>query len=196
MSNKNRAQFRVTAAPGLSGNFACGAALSKRRALGAADNGLAFDVVIEDGAAWEVRIGCTYTHATLTLTRGTLEDSSTGAAIALSASAVVSTTITAGYLAGVDAALPTTGEKSALTAMTSAGVQALTAGDVAAVRAVTGSVRAKRLAVVATKEFVVLLNPSPNLYRLCRLKAKNLCQHRGWELIHGFVVICNRLIEV
>lgn len=79
----NRLHCAVTSAPGLSSDLILGAPVAGFRALGAAQNGQQFTVTLEDGNAWEVRSGCTYTHATLTLTRGTLQDSSTGAAIAL-----------------------------------------------------------------------------------------------------------------
>ena len=88
----NRALFSVASAPG-AGNISVGAAVSgPYRTLGAAHDGQTFDVAITDGDAWEVRAGCTYTHGTTTLTRGTLEDSSTGSAISLSASAQVMVT--------------------------------------------------------------------------------------------------------
>ncbi len=88
----NRALFSVASAPG-TGNISVGAAVSgPYRTLGAAHDGKTFDIAITDGNAWEVRTGCTYTHGTTTLTRGTLEDSSTGSAISLSASAQVMVT--------------------------------------------------------------------------------------------------------
>lgn len=88
----NRALFGVGSAPG-TGNIAVGAAVAgPYRTLGAAQDGMTFDVAITDGNAWEVRTGCVYTHGTTTLTRGTLEDSSTGSAISLSASAQVMVT--------------------------------------------------------------------------------------------------------
>lgn len=88
----NRALFGVASAPG-TGNISVGAAVAgPYRTLGAAQDGMTFDVAITDGNAWEVRTGCVYTHGTTTLTRGTLEDSSTGSAISLSASAQVMVT--------------------------------------------------------------------------------------------------------
>ena len=53
------------------------------------------DVLITDGTAWEVARNCTYTHSGTTLTRGTLEDSSTDSALNLSGSATVSVVATA-----------------------------------------------------------------------------------------------------
>jgi len=61
------------------------------------------DVLITDGTAWEVARNCTYTHSGTTLTRGTLEDSSTGSALSLTGSAVVSVVTTAAF--GNNAAL-------------------------------------------------------------------------------------------
>lgn len=61
------------------------------------------DVLITDGTAWEVARNCTYTHSGTTLTRGTLEDSSTGSALNLSGSATVSVVATAAF--GNNAAL-------------------------------------------------------------------------------------------
>lgn len=55
------------------------------------------DVLITDGTAWEVARNCTYTHSGTTLTRGTLEDSSTGGALNLSGSATVSVVATATF---------------------------------------------------------------------------------------------------
>lgn len=55
------------------------------------------DVLITDGTAWEVARNCTYTHSGTTLSRGTLEDSSTGSALSLSGSAVVSVVATAAF---------------------------------------------------------------------------------------------------
>lgn len=92
----NRVYFTISNTPGTSGNFACSAAVSGYRSLGAADNGKSFDVFATDGTAWEVRTDCVYTHSTATLTRGTLEESSTGAAINLTGSAKVGVTLTEG----------------------------------------------------------------------------------------------------
>lgn len=92
----NRVYFTISNTPGTSGNFACSAAVSGYRSLGAADNGKSFDVFATDGTAWEVRTDCVYTHSTATLTRGTLEESSTGSAIDLTGSAKVGVTLTEG----------------------------------------------------------------------------------------------------
>ena len=47
------------------------------------------DVFITEGTAWEVARNCTSTHSGTTLTRGTLEASSTGSALSLTSAAVV-----------------------------------------------------------------------------------------------------------
>lgn len=89
----NRLRCAVTNTPGTSGNITVGSALnvgtSGRRTFTAADDGKPFEPTFEDGTAWETRTGCVYTHSTATLTRGTLVDSSTGSAIALTSATVV-----------------------------------------------------------------------------------------------------------
>lgn len=47
------------------------------------------DVLIEEGSAWEIARDCTYTHSGTTLSRGTLEASSTGSALSLTSAAKV-----------------------------------------------------------------------------------------------------------
>jgi len=95
-THRNRLVTAISNTPGASGALTIAAAASGYRTFGAADDGLSFDVSIVDGTAWEIRTGCVYTHATRTLTRGTLEDSSTGSAINLTSAAVVTVTMTAG----------------------------------------------------------------------------------------------------
>ena len=86
----NRLSCTVGNAPGASGDIiTVGAAALGRRTFGPEHDGAVVDATITDGADWEVRLGCVYTHATATLTRGVLDDSSTGAAIDLSPSAVI-----------------------------------------------------------------------------------------------------------
>lgn len=72
-----------------------GAVESGYQGFAAGDDGKYFDVVIEDGTAWEVCRECLYTHSGTTLTRGTLEASNTGARINLTGSASVYVTQTA-----------------------------------------------------------------------------------------------------
>lgn len=92
-SAKNRAGI-ATATTG-TGTMTLGAAESSYQAFAAGDDGKYFDIVIEDGSAWEVARECLYTHSGTTLTRGTLEESSTGSVLALSGSAKVYVTNTA-----------------------------------------------------------------------------------------------------
>lgn len=79
----------LAAAPGVAGDLTLGAAVSGYAALKAAHDGATVNVSLRDGQAWEVRRDCVYDHDTLTLTRGTLVDSSTGAAVDLGAGTVM-----------------------------------------------------------------------------------------------------------
>ena len=88
------------------GPLALGAAIESSvsgnyQALGAADDTHAFDILILDGSAWEIATGCVYSHAVKTLTRGTLEESSTGTVLNLSGHASVYVTLTAAVLASL-----------------------------------------------------------------------------------------------
>jgi hypothetical protein len=88
-SHKNRVQM-TTATTG-TGTITLGSASSGYQTFAAAYGGNAtVDILIVDGTAWEVARNCTYTNVGTTVTRGTLEASSTGSAISLSGSAVVS----------------------------------------------------------------------------------------------------------
>lgn len=85
----------VSGTPG-TGTITLGSAVSEYQAFSAAYGANAtVDVLIVDGTAWEVARDCTYTHSGTTLSRGTLEASSTGSAISLTSAAVVSVTATA-----------------------------------------------------------------------------------------------------
>ena len=86
----NRLRCSISNTPGASGDVVARAATSAaRRTFTAAEDGKSFEPTFEDGNNWEVRTGCVYTHSTATLTRGTLVDSSTGSAIALTSAATV-----------------------------------------------------------------------------------------------------------
>lgn len=93
---KNRLVCTVSAvaSAGL-GAFTVSTAQSGYVTFAAGDDGLSFDVVAVEGTAWEVRTGCVYTHSGTSLSRGTLEASSTGSAIALTAAAVLTVTASA-----------------------------------------------------------------------------------------------------
>lgn len=98
MAYRNRIG-QVTATTG-TGAITLGAAITDStngnlQALGAGDDGDTFDILIVDGSAWEIAVDCTYTHGTTSLTRGTLEESSTGSALDLSGSAKVYVTASA-----------------------------------------------------------------------------------------------------
>jgi len=96
-THRNRLITAISNTPSTTGSLIIASAAAGYRTFGAADNGLSFDVSIVDGTAWEIRTGCVYTHAGTSLSRGTLEDSSTGSAIALTSAAVLTVTMTAGF---------------------------------------------------------------------------------------------------
>lgn len=90
VSHKNRVQMSVSGTPG-TGTITLGSAASGYQSFSAAHGANAtVDVLITDGTEWEVARACTYTHSGTTLSRGTLEASSTGSAISLTSAAVVS----------------------------------------------------------------------------------------------------------
>jgi hypothetical protein len=97
VTHKNRLRTTISNTPGGAGALTISTASSGYRTFAAGDDGLTFDVVITDGTAWEVRTDCTYTHSGTSLSRGTLEDSSTGSAITLTSAAVVTVTASAGW---------------------------------------------------------------------------------------------------
>lgn len=94
-SIKNRVGMSVSGTPGtgpITLNAADTGYQSFATAYGANAN---VDVLIIDGTAWEVARDCTYTHSGTTLSRGTLEESSTGSALSLTSAAKVYVTETA-----------------------------------------------------------------------------------------------------
>jgi hypothetical protein len=93
---RDRYKTGVASAPGLTGNFTIGNAANGFKKFSASDEGLLFDVVVNDGTNytdWEIRKDCTYSGGTLS--RGTLVDSSTGSALNLTASCVLAVTLLA-----------------------------------------------------------------------------------------------------
>lgn len=94
-THANRVKMTVSGTPGTS-TITLGSASSGYQSLASAYGANAtVDVMILDGTAWEVARDCAYTHSGTTLSRGTLEASSTGSAISLTSSAVVSVIATA-----------------------------------------------------------------------------------------------------
>ncbi len=96
----NRVKQAVSGTPG-TGTVTLGAAVSGFKALGSGQNSQTFACLFQDGTAWEIATGCTYTHSGPTITRGTLEDSSTGSAISLTSAATVSVVLTAAQIAAL-----------------------------------------------------------------------------------------------
>lgn len=94
-THANRVQMTVSGTPG-TGTITLGSASSGYRTFASAYGADAtVDVLIVDGTAWEVARGCAYTNSGTTLSRGTLESSSTGSAISLTSAAIVSVIATA-----------------------------------------------------------------------------------------------------
>lgn len=94
--HKNRVKMTVSGTPG-TGTVTLNAASSGYQSFATAYGANAtVDVLFEDGTAWEVARNCTYTHSGTTVTRGTLEESSTGSAISLTSAATASVIATAG----------------------------------------------------------------------------------------------------
>lgn len=91
MAFKNICWFGIGNTPGTAGNLTVGAAVDALHVtLGAADDGASYSArIYEAGVGSEVRTGCTYTHSTTTLTRGTLESSTSGSALDFTSAAKV-----------------------------------------------------------------------------------------------------------
>ena len=88
-SLKNRVGNAVSGTPGTGTITLAGAETgyqSFATAFGANAN---VDILIEEGGAWEIARDCTYTHSGTTVTRGTLEASSTGSAVSFTSAAKV-----------------------------------------------------------------------------------------------------------
>lgn len=93
--HKNRVKMTVTGTPG-TGTITLNAASSGFQSFATAYGANAtVDILITEGTAWEVARDCTYTHSGTTVTRGTLEASSTGGAVSFTAAAEVSVVMTA-----------------------------------------------------------------------------------------------------
>lgn len=94
-THKNRVKMTVSGTPG-TGTITLGSASSGYQSFATAYGGNAtVDILIVEGTAWEVARDCTYTNAGTTVTRGTLEASSTGSAVSFTSAAVVSEILTA-----------------------------------------------------------------------------------------------------
>lgn len=104
-THANNVSMTVSGTPG-TGTITLGSASSGAQSFASAYGANAtVDVFITDGTAWEVARNCTYTHSGTTLTRGTLEASSTGSAISLTSAAIVRVAATADLGNRLDRAL-------------------------------------------------------------------------------------------
>jgi hypothetical protein len=120
MSRLNCAYFTISNSPGTSGALTVSAAVdSTVRTLGAAQNGQVFDArIFETGVGFEIRTGCTYTHSGTSLSRGTLEDSSTGSALNFTSAAKVMVVESAATFAALDGFLGAWGALGGANAIT------------------------------------------------------------------------------
>ncbi len=98
-THANRVKMTVTSvASSGTGDITLNAASSGFRSFATAYGANAtVDILITEGTAWEIARNCTYTHSGTTVSRGTLENSSTGSAVAFTADAVVSVIATAAF---------------------------------------------------------------------------------------------------
>ena len=95
--HRNRVQMTVTGAPG-TGTITLNAATSGYQSFSSAYGADAtVDILITETTSWEVARNCTYTNSGTTVTRGTLEASSTGSAVSFTSAAIVSVIATAGF---------------------------------------------------------------------------------------------------
>ena len=104
-THANRVKMTVTSvASSGTGDITLNAASSGFRSFATAYGANAtVDILITEGTAWEIARNCTYTHSGTTVSRGTLESSSTGSAVVFTSAAVVSVIATAAF--GNNAAL-------------------------------------------------------------------------------------------
>ena len=87
----NRLKCGITSVAGSgTGTITLGSAESGFRTFASGDDGKTFSCLFLEGTNWEVATGCLYTHSGTTLTRGTLEASSSGSAITLTSAGKVS----------------------------------------------------------------------------------------------------------
>ncbi len=96
-THANRVKMTVTSvASAGTGDITLNAASAGFRSFATAYGANAtVDILITEGTAWEIARNCTYTHSGTTVSRGTLENSSTGSAVAFTSAAVVSVIATA-----------------------------------------------------------------------------------------------------
>ena len=103
-THANRVKMTVTSvASSGTGDITLNAASTGFRSFATAYGANAtVDILITEGTAWEIARNCTYTHSGTTVNRGTLENSSTGSAVAFTSAAVVSVIATASFGNAVD----------------------------------------------------------------------------------------------
>lgn len=106
---RDRYRMSVTSPPGISGDFNIGVQYPGFHAFTTNDNGLTFDVIVNDGTTdWEIRKDCSYNSGVLS--RGTFVDSSTGSPISLSVNISVAVTLLAQRTLPVTITAPASGD--------------------------------------------------------------------------------------
>lgn len=115
---RNRLATKVTAVDsGGLGAFTVGVAVPGYRTFTSIENGESFNITIVEGANWEVRTGCIYTHSTKNLTRGTLESSRDGVPVAFTNSCTLINSPPASFFNKKEAFIvPISDQTTALTA--------------------------------------------------------------------------------
>jgi len=106
-THANRVKMTVTSvASSGTGDITLNAASSGFRSFATAYGANAtVDILITEGTAWEIARNCTYTHSGTTVSRGTLENSSTGSAVVFTSAAVVSVIAAAEFGNNAEAAI-------------------------------------------------------------------------------------------
>lgn len=106
---RDRYRMTVTSPPSTTGDFIIGTAYPGFHAFTSSDNGLLFDIIVNDGTTdWEIRKDCSYSAGTLS--RGTFVDSSTGSPLTLSINSVLAVTLLAQRTLPVTITAPASGD--------------------------------------------------------------------------------------
>jgi hypothetical protein len=95
MAFRDRLSALISNIPGTSGGFTISTAKAGYLLPQSTDNGLTFDLLVEEGSSWELIKDSTYTHIGTSFSRGTFVNSSTGTAINFTSAAIISNVLLA-----------------------------------------------------------------------------------------------------